>query len=96
MNQKSEQKNIIFIGKKDTIRYISTAVLLSHKFKELSFVARGNNIKRAIDACQITLRDFLKDWVISDISLGTDKMEYADGSSFVSTIKIIISGGSIK
>lgn len=91
MNLKNKLKNIIFIGKKNTIDYTNTAVLLSNKFDSLSFLARGNNIKRAIDVSLITLRDYLKGWKMINVELGTDKMDYDNGSAFVSTIKIHIS-----
>ena len=49
----------IFVGGKDISRYISACFFSLGKEKSITLVARGNNIKRAIDILAILVRDYI-------------------------------------
>ena len=77
----------IYIGNKDISRYISACFYSLRKDQDIKIVARGNNIKRAIDILAILIRDYLEDPKYS-ITVGSEPFEKRN----VSTIEIILSG----
>ena len=84
----------IFIGRKDISRYISACFYSLGKENSLQIIARGNNIKRAIDILAILVRDYLENPVYT-IKVGSEPFEQRN----VSTIEISLSGtkkGSLK
>jgi DNA-binding protein Alba len=77
----------IFIGNKDISKYISACFYSLGKEKDIKIVARGNNIKRAIDILAILIRDYLENPKY-DIKVGSEPYEKRN----VSTIEITLSG----
>jgi len=77
----------IYIGGKDISRYISACFFSLGKEKNIKIVARGNNIKRAIDILAILVRDYLENPEY-DIKVGSEPFEKRN----VSTIEIQLSG----
>jgi DNA-binding protein Alba len=77
----------IFIGGKDISRYISACFFSLGKEKTIKLIARGNNIKRAIDVLAILVRDYLENPEYS-IKVGSEPFEKRN----VSTIEIVLSG----
>ena len=79
----------IYIGSKDISRYISACFfsLGKEKEKNIKIIARGNNIKRAIDILAILVRDYLENPQYS-IKVGSEPFEKRN----VSTIEISLSG----
>ena len=77
----------IFVGSKDISRYISACFYSLGKEKDIKIIARGNNIKRAIDVLAILIRDYLEkpDYTII---VGSEPSEKRN----VSTIEISLSG----
>jgi DNA-binding protein Alba len=77
----------VFIGSKDISRYISACFYSLGKEHQMKIIARGNNIKRAIDVLAILVRDYLESPEYT-IKVGSEKFEERN----VSTIEIIVSG----
>ena len=77
----------IFVGSKDISRYISACFYSLGKDKDIKIVARGNNIKRAIDILAILVRDYLEKPEYT-IIVGSEPYEKRN----VSTIEISLSG----
>jgi len=77
----------IYIGSKDISRYISACFYSLGKDKDIKIIARGNNIKRAIDILAILVRDYLENPEY-DIKVGSEPFEKRN----VSTLEIILSG----
>jgi len=77
----------IYIGSKDISRYISACFYSLGKEKDIKIVARGNNIKRAIDILAILVRDYLENPEYS-ITVGSEPFEKRN----VSTLEILLSG----
>ena len=77
----------IFVGSKDISRYISACFYSLGKEKDIKIVARGNNIKRAIDILAILVRDYLEKPEYT-ITVGSEPFEKRN----VSTIEILLSG----
>jgi DNA-binding protein Alba len=82
---KIEEK--IFVGGKDISRYISACFFSLGKEKSITLVARGNNIKRAIDILAILVRDYI-DNPEYKVKVGSEPFENRN----VSTIEIVLSG----
>jgi len=84
----------IYIGSKDISRYISACFYSLGREKDIKIIARGNNIKRAIDILAILIRDCLENPEY-EIKVGSEPFEKRN----VSTIEISLSGvkkGNIK
>ena len=77
----------IYIGNKDISRYISACFYSLGKDKDIKIVARGNNIKRAIDILAILIRDYLEKPEYK-VLVGSEPFEKRN----VSTIEIYLSG----
>jgi len=93
-----DEKNIVFIGKKATTVYATTALILSNEHDIIYFAARGNNIAIAIDAAYLTKRRFLNDWVVHDdeVIIGSEVYDVKGQTRYVSTIKVRISKDEVK
>jgi len=77
----------IYIGGKDISRYISACFFSLGKEKTIKIVARGNNVKRAIDILAILKRDYLE---TPEYSIKVDSEPFEKRN--VSTIEITLSG----
>ncbi len=77
----------IYIGSKDISRYISAVFYTPEKEKNIIIMARGSNIKKAIDILAILIRDYLDNpkYVIKVDSEPFDKRK-------VSTLEITLTG----
>ena len=68
-----EQRQIIYIGKKNTISYVLVAVTILNKHDYCSIQARGRQISKAVDVAEITRRKFLQDMVeVSSVKIGSE------------------------
>lgn len=84
----------IYIGGKDISRYISACFFSLGKEKTIKIVARGNNIKRALDVLAILVRDYLDNPEYT-VKVGSEPFENRN----VTTVEILLSGtkkGSIE
>jgi len=77
----------IYIGSKEISRYISACFYSLGKEKDIKIIARGNNIKRAVDILAILVRDYLENPQYT-IVVGSEPFE----KRYVSTIEISLSG----
>jgi len=94
-NKEPEDTNIIFIGEKPFMNYV-TAVVTQFKTKgqkEVVIKARGKFISRAVDVAEVSAKKFLKDGNIKvkDIKINSEEFENKEGRKVnVSTIDIIL------
>ena len=98
-NQKSRQEhedsNIIFIGEKPFMNYV-TGVVTQFKTKnqkEVIIKARGKFISRAVDVSEVSAKKFLKEENIKvkDIKINSEEFENKEGRKVnVSTIEITL------
>jgi len=98
-NQKSRQEhedsNIIFIGEKPFMNYV-TGVVTQFKTKnqkEVIIKARGKFISRAVDVAEVSAKKFLKEENIKvkHIAINSEEFENKEGRKVnVSTIEITL------
>jgi len=93
--QKKKADNVIFIGTKPFMNYV-TSVVMQFTMKERKDVilkARGKFISRAVDVAEVVRKKFLKDKNISikDIKIGSEELENKEGKKInISTIEITL------
>jgi DNA-binding protein len=90
--EKTAADNIVFIGKKPIMSYVTACITFFNRGKKQVIVrARGRAISRAIDTVELLRRAFIKDLKIECININTEEFVSAEGQkSNVSIIKIII------
>ena len=67
-------ENVIYIGKKDTMSYVSAVTIQALQKDSLVLRARGTAIKKAVDVSQIVIDRFLKNWKVRNINIGTEEL----------------------
>lgn len=77
----------VYIGSKDISKYISACFFALGKEEKIKLIARGKNIKRAIDVLAILVRDYLENPKY-EIIVDSEKFEERN----VSTLEITLSG----
>lgn len=93
--QKKSDENIVFIGSKPFMNYVTAVVMqfTSKNAREIIVRARGKFISRAVDVAEVTTKRFLKDQNISvkDIKIDSEEFENQEGRKVnVSTIDITL------
>jgi len=90
---KMSQPNLVRIGKKPIMNYVTACVTLFNSGNgEVMVRARGLAIEKAIDTVQMLKRGFLKDVAIKSINLGSEDITRFDGTrGNISTIEITLS-----
>ena len=87
-----EEIDKVKIGMKDISRYISACLFSLGKGEDAKIIARGNNVKKAIDVLAILIRDYL-DNPKYNIVVDSETYEETPGNKRnVSTIEISLSG----
>jgi len=91
----SREPNIIYVGRKPAMSYVLAVItsFTGSNLKEVTLKARGQAIKTAVDAAEITRRSFMKELSVSKISIGTEEMPPREGESrarMISTIEITL------
>ncbi|MFH1585455.1 MAG: DNA-binding protein Alba [archaeon] len=92
----SKDDNIVFIGTKPFMNYV-TSVVMQFNIKqrdEVVIKARGKFINRAVDIAEVVKRRFLqeKNIKIKDIKIDSEEFENKEGKKVnVSTIEITLS-----
>jgi DNA-binding protein len=91
----SEQQNLVRIGKKPVMNYVTACVTLFNSGNgEVMVRARGTTIEKAIDTVQMLKHSFLKDVLVKSINLGSEDVTRFDGTrGNISTIEITLSHG---
>jgi DNA-binding protein len=87
-----DRSNTVFIGRKPVLNYVLACMTLFKIGHEIVVVsARGRSINRAVDTVEVLRSRFMPNIEVTDIQLGTERLESEDrGSSNVSTIDIYI------
>jgi DNA-binding protein len=93
--QTTEKDNIIYIGEKPFMNYV-TGVVTQFKTKnetEVIVKARGKFISRAVDVTEASIKKFLKEdnIKVKDIKISSEEFENKEGKKVnVSTIEIVL------
>ena len=90
-----ENDNIIFIGNKPFMNYVTAVVMqfTSQRSNEVVVKARGKFISRAVDVAEVAAKRSLKDQEITvkNISIDSEEFEDKDNKKIkVSTIEITL------
>ena len=86
------QENIIYIGRKPVMAYcLAVMTALKEAHAEVTLMARGRSISKAVDVAEVVRNQFISDLEIKDISIGTEQLETEDGSPRnISNISIVL------
>lgn len=87
MNKIAEEIESIFIGTKEISKYISASLFGFGKGDTIKLIARGKNVKKAIDILAILIRDYVDDPEYK-IKVDSEKFENRN----ISTLEIELSG----
>ena len=72
----TKDSNVVFIGKKDIMVYVSACVTQFNKgSNEIILKARGLSMAKAIDLSQLIVNKFKIDTEIKDIKIATEEIE---------------------
>ena len=87
---RTEAKDIVFIGKKPIMAYVTSALIQLANNPQISIKARGLTIGRAVDVAQIIARRTDNSgYSIGQIKIGSEQLQSLDGRARnVSTIEI--------
>lgn len=87
------QPNLVRIGKKPVMNYVTACVTLFNSGNgEVMVRARGQAIEKAIDTVQMLRHSFLKNVHLKSINLGSEDVTRFDGTrGNISTIEITLS-----
>ncbi|MFH2110387.1 MAG: DNA-binding protein Alba [Candidatus Bathyarchaeota archaeon] len=76
-----EKGNVVYIGMKPVMAYCLAAMTaLRDESSEVTLMARGRAISKAVDVAEVVRNQFVSDLVVKDISIGTEQLESEDGS----------------
>jgi DNA-binding protein len=86
------QENIIYIGRKPVMAYcLAVMTALKDAQAEVTLMARGRAISKAVDVAEVVRNQFISDLGIKEISIGTEQLETEDGSPRnISNISIVL------
>ena len=92
---KKTEDNIIFVGGKPFINYITGVVMqfTTKQAKEVTIKSRGKFISKAVDIAEVARKKFLKDLNISvkEIKIDSEEFENTEGKKVnVSTLDIVL------
>ncbi|MBT7346923.1 DNA-binding protein Alba [Candidatus Bathyarchaeota archaeon] len=74
--------NIIYIGRKPVMAYVLAVMTALRDTKsEVTLMARGRAISKAVDVSEVVRNQFISDLSITDISIGTEQMETEEGGT---------------
>lgn len=74
------QENVIYIGRKPVMAYcLAVMTALKDENAEVTLMARGRAISKAVDVAEVVRNQFIADLVIKDISIGTEQLETDEG-----------------
>jgi DNA-binding protein len=94
--KKSKNVDVIFIGKKPLMAYVTSTLIQLAKLPAVYIKARGMSIGRAVDVSQIIARKTESaGYTIGTIKIGSEALESQDGRTRnVSTIEIEVKRNS--
>lgn len=84
--------NEIRIGHKHITTYILSVQTQAQEHDEITILARGRNVNKAVDVALIATERYLRQWEVGDVSLfSEDKAISSNHPSYrVSTISIVL------
>lgn len=75
-----DQENVIYIGRKPVMAYcLAVMTALKDENSEVTLMARGRAISKAVDVAEVVRNQFISDLEIMDISIGTEQLETEEG-----------------
>jgi DNA-binding protein Alba len=88
-----EAKNVVYIGQKPVMSYcLAVMTAFRGEIKEVSLMARGRAISKAVDVAEVVRNQFMKDLSVKDILIGTETLETEEGGTRnISKIEIVLS-----
>ncbi len=87
----NNNKEIIFIGKKPLMTYVTSAIIQLTTMSLVTIKARGLSIALAVDVTQIVLAKTKPAFALGEVKIGSDSLTSSDGKNRdVSTIAISI------
>ncbi|MBD3171322.1 DNA-binding protein Alba [Candidatus Bathyarchaeota archaeon] len=86
------QENIIYIGRKPVMAYcLAVMTALKKAETEVTLMARGRAISKAVDVAEVVRNQFLSDLEVKEINIGTEQLETEEGNPRnISNIAIIL------
>lgn len=79
--------NQIFIGRKPVMAYcLAVMTALKEENSEVTLMARGRAISKAVDVAEVVRNQFISDLVVKDIIIGTEQLETDEGGKEISVI----------
>jgi len=93
-----EKDNIILIGKKPFMNYVTAVLVQFREMQVVSLKARGKFISKAVDVSQAVIRSSPRKRLrVSELRIGSEVFQNKEREEvFVSTIEIIISSNIVK
>jgi len=86
-----ENDDVVFIGNKPVMNYVLAVVTqFSGGANNVTIMARGRAISRAVDVAEVVRNRFLEDVELKDILISTEKVTSDRGESNVSAMEITI------
>jgi DNA-binding protein len=74
-----DQGNIVYIGMKPVMAYcLATMTALRGEGSEVTLMARGRAISKAVDVAEVVRNQFISGLVVKDISIGTEQLKSED------------------
>ena len=78
--QTSEERNVIFIGTKPIMNYVSATLTQLSTRSTITIKARGKRITQAVDVSQMIIKRMdTVGYVISDVRISSDSLTSQDG-----------------
>jgi DNA-binding protein len=95
MEQKKTDNNVVFIGGKPFMNYVTGIVVQfnNKEAKEVKIISRGKFISKAVDVAEVARKKFLKDQnlTIGEIKIDSEEFENKEGKKIsVSTMEITL------
>ncbi len=92
-SQKSDDRNVIFVGTKPIMTYVSATLTQLSTRQTVTIKARGKRITQAVDVSQMIMKRMDSvGYVISDVRISSDSLTSQDGKQRnVSTMEIDLS-----
>jgi len=89
--EKLKDDDVIYVGKKHLLNYVTAVNIIFQKFDEIRIVARGQFISKAVDLVEVMRNKFLKGQIeIKSINIGSEKFEKEEKTITISSIEIIL------
>ncbi len=79
-NKKQTGDNVIYIGTKPFMNYVTAAMLQFNSGSNSTTVkARGKNISRAVDVVEVLRNRFMENVKIENITIGSEELKSREG-----------------